>query len=159
MPSVIVAPDLKKMLVRERGIFTVEAEDATVACACPQGRPCVGILIHQLPLEHRYFEILAHQMEEMFVRNLASEGYELVGELRLHGPFPSHNFREWLVDANSSMFSDALNTHQDGEEHPEHTLFAIHEKIMELQDYIFIGPFLKLAVLTEIIIPEATPDG
>lgn len=151
----MVLLELQSFIVQRRGIFTLPVEDARLRCACPG--PCEGIEVRKIGLERRDMELLARSMEDRFVERMAVRGYELLGGLRLHGPWPSYDFNNHLLDVESSIFSDAKKTHGDGEEHPELSLGAVFERegaFNPYMDYLLVGDFTKKGVWTEIIVPE-----
>lgn len=159
MTSIVVAPELDRMVVERRGIFTVPAEDSLVACNCPHRKPCNGIRIRSISLENRAFELLAHDMEQRFLERQAARGFELMGaELLLHGPFWSYDFNSHLADISSSAWWDAQKKDRNGDEHPENTLGYVFEvdqsAFNPYRDYLIVGTFLKQAVLTEVFIPD-----
>ena len=159
MTAIIVAPDLELCLVQRDGVFTVPAEDCLVRCNCPMNRPCGGILIRQIAVANRKFELLAHDMEQRFLDRQQVRGYELVNnELRLHGPFWSYDFNAHLADVGSSVWGEAVQPDKNGDEHPENALPFVFERdetaFAPYRDYIIVGQFLKRAVITEVIVPD-----
>ena len=163
MTAIVVAPELELCLTEKRGIFTVPAEDCLVRCNCPYGLPCEGILVRGIGLQHRKFELLAHDMETRFVERQAVRGFELMGnELRLHGPFWSYDFNSHLSDIEAAALKEAQRRDANGDQHPEKALGVVFEReehaYAPYRDYLLVGQFLKRAVLTEVIVREAE-DG
>ena len=159
MTAIVVAPDLDRALVVISGVFQVPAEDAMVACNCPHGRDCNGIRIREISVANRKFELLAHEMEQEFVRKQMNRGVELADtNLRLHGPFWSYDFDHILSDDTSSVWRDAKAKDRNGDEHPEIALPAVFERDTTVgnpyRDYVIEGLFMRQAVLTEVVIPD-----
>lgn len=151
--GILITPHLERCLVERRGILTVPSEDAKAVCNCPGGRPCNGLIVRELPLHMRALELHVIKMEKKFVSRLAARGCELVGGLKLHGPWPSYDFNNRLTDIQTSMWEEAKRA-----DDPGLTLTAVFERDMAFNpysDYLLVGDFLKEAVLTEIITKEA----
>ena len=133
MPVVLVAPERELAKVVRRGILTVPGEDALVRCLCP--KPCAGMA--KLPLQARKLERYALEMGARFTERMAVRGYGLIGELRLHGPWPSYELNRNLSDVNAENWEDMV-FEQDA--------------MSPYSDYLLVGEFLKQSVLTEVIV-------
>lgn len=157
MTGIIVAPDLGKVLVERRGIFTVPGEMATVSCWCPHGKPCQGVEIDKLPQSEHQFFLWAKRMGEMFIARQEPRGYEwAMGNLWLHGPFPSYEFNSRLVDIESEALRQAGKRGPDGFEHPEQALPLVFERdaFSPYMDYVFLGKFLFRDLMTDLEVPD-----
>ena len=157
MANIIVAPELPKVIVYRRGVFSVPVEHGLVGCSCSQrvemltdeARNCVGWRIGQLPLPARLLELEALRLGWRFIERMRVRGYEPLGEdasLRLHGPWLSYNFDDTLNDVDSSVFRDAERPDKWGDAHPEKVLGFVQNApsaIEEKFDYLLIGAFLR----------------
>lgn len=147
-----VAPDLERMLVWRRGILTVPQEDAIVSCSCITSKSCKGLGLNNLPLIARHLQRYCLQMAEKFQERMRIRGYQLQGNLRLHGPWPSYEFNQHLVDVESSLWREAQR-----QSDPTIVLPLVVDRTATspYSDYLLVGQFLKQAVLTEIWIPNS----
>ena len=157
MTGLLVAPDLDIVLVKRQGSFTLPAENGTVACLCPQGRPCGGVDIDKLPQTEAAFFGVAKDMGNRFIERQKPRGFEfpLSGQLVLHGPFPSYEFNRRLADVESSVFRDAMRRDRNGDEHPELALDVVFERdaFSPYVDYVFVGMFLFKDRMTDLEVP------
>ena len=142
MPAIVVAPDLSLVKVVRRGILTVPVEDAAARCACPSPS-CSGLDVNTLPLTARALQKHVLLMGQRFIERMRVRGYELVGTLRLHGPWPSYDFNNTLADIESA----GLNS-----DDPADALGVVHNRqaFNPYSDYLLVGEFLKQAVLLDI---------
>lgn len=148
--GIVIAPDLETHLVQRRGIVTVPNEDALAACWCGARQRCPGLSLSQLPLEMRKLEIYLLEMAKKFQSRMAVRGYELVGDLRLHGPWVSYEFNQTLADTESALWREA-----EKQDDLSHVLPFVHNRAFSpYSDYLLVGDFLKEAVLTEVILKE-----
>ena len=155
MPNILVAPNLEKMLVQERGIVTVPSEEALVSCFCVRSipQPCSGLRVNDLPLQARQLQLHLFQAAMKWEERMRVRGYQLSGELRLHGPWPSYEFNQQLIDIESSLWAKA-----EAEDDPSLLLPFVVDRVATspYSDYLLVGQFWKQAVLTEIWIPDST---
>ena len=142
MPTIVAVPDLPIVKIVRRGILTVPIEDASVRCACPTPR-CAGLDVNTLPLTARALQKHVLGMGQRFTERMRVRGFELVGTLRLHGPWVSYDFNNTLSDIESAT----LNT-----ENPADSLGLVHNRaaFSPYSDYVLVGEFLKQAVLLDI---------
>jgi len=151
MTGVVVSPELGISKVVRRGIVTVPMEMASVSCDCVRRQSCQGLVVRELPLTARGLELKLLEMSDLFIERMRVRGYEPVGGLRLHGPWPSYNFNERLADIESEAWKRAER---------EQDLSYVLPFIIEPQasnpysDYLLVGDFLKQNVLTEVIVKE-----
>ena len=154
MTGILVAPDLGVVLIRRQGSFTLPQENATVACLCPERKPCGGVDIDKFPQSEASFMHVAKDMGNRFIERQKPRGFEfpLSGQLVLHGPFPSYEFNTRLADAESSMFRDAKRPDKNGDEHPELALPFVFERdaFSPYADYVFVGMFLFKDRMTDL---------
>ena len=155
MPGIIVSPELGVSLVTRRGIVTVPEEMAMVSCGCPHNKPCTGLVIRNLPLPARELELQLTAMGERFIDRMRVRGFDLAGALVLHGPWPSYEFNQRLLDTESEA---ARRAEQEGD--LSYLLPFVFERnaASPYKDYLLVGDFLKQNVLTEVVIKEAR-DG
>ena len=158
MTGILVAPDLGTVLVERRGIFTLAAENATVACLCPERKPCGGVDIDRLPQTETAFMHAAKDMGQRFIARQKPRGFEFPtsGRLVLHGPFPSYELNTRLSDIETSMIKDAQRRDRNGDEHPECALPLVFERdaFGPYADYVFIGEFLFKDRMTDLEVPD-----
>lgn len=142
MSAIIVAANLPIVKIVRRGILTVPIEDAAVRCTCPSAN-CTGLDVNALPLTARALQKHVLSMGQRFIERMQIRGYESVGTLRLHGPWPSYDFNNTLSDIESA----ALNS-----DDPADCLSLVHtrEAFTPYSDYVLAGEFLKQAVLLDI---------
>ena len=148
--GIVIVPALETQLVKRRGIVTVPREDALAACWCQEGR-CSGLGLDNLPLEMRKLEIHLKLMADKFTKRMAVRGYELVGDLRLHGPWVSYEFNQALADVEATLWEEAIKSDDASLVLP----FIIERNAASpYSDYLLVGNFLAKAVLTEVIVKE-----
>ena len=153
--QLVVAPELGTSKVVRRGIVTVPEEMATVSCACLRRQPCSGLVVRDLPLEARDLELQMISMGQKFTERMAVRGYDLIGGLGLHGPWPSYEFNQRLADIESNAWKQA-----EAEQDLSHVLPFVFERnaTSPYKDYLLVGEFLKENVLTEVIVKESNGD-
>lgn len=146
----VVAPELGISKVVRRGIVTVPEEMAKVECSCLRREPCSGLA--ELPLEARELELHIRGMADKFTRRMAVRGFELVGGLRLHGPWPSYEFNERLANIEAEAWKRA-----EQEQDRSYLLPFVFERdaASPYKDYLLVGEFLKENVLTEVVVKES----
>ena len=156
MPGIIIAPNLDTVLVQRQGIFTLPAEDAIVGCNCQFKKPCGGVDIDKLPFEVVAFFHTAKAMGSRFIERQVARGFEYVGPMVLHGPFPSYDLNRNLADLESSRLKEAMRRDHDGFEHPEMSLEFVFERdeIGNYADYVFVGDFLFKDQMTDVEVPS-----
>lgn len=149
--GIVIVPELEKQLVQRRGIVTVPREDALAACWCGARQRCRGLSLNDLPLEMRKLEIHLKLMADKFRDRMAIRGYELIGDLRLHGPWVSYEFNQTLADVESTLWREAAK-----QDDPSIALPFIIERnaASPYSDYLLVGDFLAKATMTEIILKE-----
>lgn len=136
------------------GVTTVDTELATTRCfGVAKGVPCrlvgcLGFALREMELEHRSLQKHLEQRGEQFTANMKRRGLEPLSELWVHGPFPSKDLLETMVDPDSSStFGQMARRIPDPEagglpvEHPELSLPAVFETVTYKSDYVFIGWF------------------
>jgi len=145
----LITPTLEKSLVSRRGIATVPEEMATVSCECVTRKPCSGLAA--FPLVARNLELELARMGKLMVGRLARRGYEWLGELKIHGPWPSYEFNERLADIEAEAWKRAAV-----EKDLSYTLPFVFEwnAASPYKDYLLVGDFLLQNVLTEVIVKE-----
>lgn len=159
MTGILVAPSMNTVLFERRGIFQMDASDATVACLCPQGLPCPGVDVNLLPHEEVMFQHLAMRMGKRFIERQLPRGFEFPhsGALRLHGPFPSYDFNNRLADVDANQLKQANLPDRNGDEHPELSLDFVFERpeVNPQVDYVFVGEFLFKDRMTDLEVPTS----
>lgn len=159
MPTLVVVKDRQLCPVPISGVFTLPAEDATVACTCPD-QPCTGININTLPPQQRNFELLARQMVAQLIARQKARGREFTGRIALHGPQPSFDLNAHLVDVNASMWREAQRPDRNGDEHPELALDAVFEQdkaFSPYMDYRYQAEFLGYEYVTRQSVSGGLP--
>ena len=156
MTALLKIADTEHCLAIRHGIGTVDAGLATARClgvalqAPCKSVNCPGIALRELGLEHHALEQRLRQLGAQFTANMQRRGQEPYSELWVHGPFPSKNLRDAMVDSDSpSMFGKVGRRTPDPRagglpvENPELTLPAVFETTdySHLRDYQFIGWF------------------
>ena len=138
--------------VVRRGIVTVPDELATVSCDCLRRKPCSGLAVRSLPLDARALELQMLSMGQRFTERMAVRGYELIGGLGLHGPWPSYEFNKHLANIEADAWKQA-----EREQDLSHVLPFVFERdaASPYKDYLLVGEFLKENVLTEVIVKES----
>jgi hypothetical protein len=147
--SLVVVKDKQLCPVPIRGVFTLPTEDALVRCVCPD--KCEGILLPQIPLEARMFQIYAYQLQDRLIERQRARGRELTGDVRLHGPFPSYDLNHNLTDVKASLWAEAARRDANGDEHPELLLDAVFERdqaFSPYSDYVYLATFLGYEYVT-----------
>lgn len=147
--ALVVVKDRQLCPVPIRGIFTVPAEDATVSCSCPAA--CQGLLLPNLPLGARQFQLHAYALQDKLIERQRARERELLGDIRLHGPFPSYDFNQNLVDVRASFWNEARRPDPNGDEHPEKALDAVFERdaaFSPYSDYVYMATFLGYEYFT-----------
>lgn len=144
----VVVKDKQLCPVPVRGVFTVPSEDALVKCDCPER--CEGILLPQIPLAARAFQLHAYELQSRLIERQRARGRELTGEIRLHGPFPSYDLNQHLTDVNAALWAEAQRPDQNGDEHPELALDAVFERdaFSPYSDYAYVATFLGYEYVT-----------
>ena len=147
---IVVAPSLGVSKVVRRGIVTVPEEMATVSCDCLQRKSCSGLA--ELPLEARDLELHIRGMADKFISRMAVRGFESIGGLRLHGPWPSYEFNERLANIEAEAWRRA-----EQEQDRSYLLPFVFERdaASPYKDYLLVGEFLKENVLTEVVVKES----
>ncbi len=166
-PGLIQIKDSQRCLTAERGVFTMPAEDGRVRCAgVASGRGCeathcTGIDLNTVSIKNHLFVQHVAKLSAKFVERKRIRGYEPFGDrLWVHGPFPSKELNQALVDAESSMFNRMNQRNRnpwDDFEHPEDALPAVHtiEAFSPYVDYVVLGWFMKEE---EILITRSFAD-
>jgi len=151
MTAIVVAPELGISKVIRRGIVTVPEELATVSCDCLRRMNCKGLVVRELPLEARELELQMFSMGKRFIERMAVRGYESIGALGLHGPWPSYEFNKHLANIEAGAWKQA-----EREQDLSHVLPFVFERdaASPYKDYLLVGEFLKRNVLTEVIVKE-----
>lgn len=160
MGTLIVVEGKELCPVPVQGIFTVPTEDALVKCNCPGD--CAGLLLPQVPLAARQFQLHAYQLQDLLIERQRARGRQLHGEIRLHGPFPSYDFNQHLVDVKASMWSEAMRPDSNGDEHPELVLGAVFERERAFGpycDYVYMATFLGYEYTTRQSVEGGLPVG
>ena len=149
MTHIVVAPELEISKVVRRGIVTVPEEMAKVSCDCLLRKPCSGLVT--FPLEARELELHMRGMADKFISRMAVRGFESIGGLGLHGPWPSYEFNERLADIEAEAWKRA-----EREQDRSYLVPFVFERdaTSPYKDYLLVGEFLKENVLTEVIVKE-----
>ena len=149
--GLVFVPHLDVTPVQRRGILTVPAEDAVVSCNYPSGLPCEGLPADNLPLAAHALGLYVYDMGKRFIDRMAARGYEWMGNLRLHGPWPSYEFNRYLADVESSVWREAARE----DDHSLVLPYVIDRAASSpYSDYLLVGDFMVRNVFTEIIVPD-----
>ena len=162
MTAFVVTPSLELQCVEKRGIDQVPAEYARVGCALCDHElgilrgDCSGFAITSIPANQSLLEYHFREFQTRFLNAMKEREHELYGSvLQIHGPFPSYDFVNQMVDINDSRLKDAQRRDENGDEHPELALPIVFERLENgFRDYIFRGMFLKKAQFTEVILDD-----
>jgi len=150
MTALVVVPELDISKVERRGVLTVPSEDAAVSCNCTRNRPCRGLIPGKMPLEARTLERHVLEMGTRFIERMQVRGYDLLGDLKLHGPWVSYEFNTRLADAESATWGEAMTPNSDGDDDPAKAVGFVFERAFSpYSDYLLVGDFLKKNVLIE----------
>ena len=160
MTGLIVTPDLAKVMVRREGIFTVDAEMASLICRCVPESPvrgaCGGIDIDKIPLAYRMFQLAVEAAAKRFIARQKPRGFEFPesGRMELHGPWPSLDLGNTLQDLHAPSVAAFGRREKDGFEHPELATSVVIEATHNLKDYLLVGEFLFQDRMTDLELPE-----
>lgn len=158
MTEVIVRPHLGKAVLRRQGVFTIPGELAALECRCPQARgPCGGIDINRIPLQYRQFQLVVRHWGDRFIDLQRVRGFDWAGGfLELHGPWPSFNLANSMLDGGSPYVRSWGQREEDGLEHPEKALLALVKATLNRMDYILVGDFWFQDRMTDLEAPDDT---
>lgn len=147
MAGLVIAPDLARSLVVERAYVTVPHEHALWNCDCALRKPCQGFLPGQLPLELHTLETMLLEMGAKFQQKLALRGYELAGDLYVHGPWVSMEFNQHITDIESSLWQRSVD-----ENDPSLVLPFVFERdaASPYSDYLLVGNFIVKNTLHDL---------
>ena len=169
--ALIVTTEQERCLCTKQGVLTVPIEDAVVSCkGTAQGAVCKdvgcqGIDVDRLPLAAAPLQAHFYTMGAKFRDRYQIRGFEPVGsKLWLHGPFPSYDFNQHLVDVESALFRQAEYGDEDltmpGRRDPRPDLVVpfVFERgaFNPYADYVFLGYFLGRETVTAVRQTEGT---
>lgn len=127
--------------------MTVPQEHALWNCNCALRKPCQGFLPAQLPIELHSLGLMLLENGRLFQQKLEPRGYELVGDLYVHGPWVSYEFNKHLADIESSAWQRA-----EEENDPSYVLPFVFERdaASPYSDYLLVGNFIVKNTLHEL---------
>ena len=106
------------------------------------------------------FQLHASRLQDDLIAKQRARGRDLTGDIRLHGPFPSYDLNQNLVDVKASMWAEAQRPDKNGDEHPELVLDAVFERdeaFSPYSDYVYVATFLGLEYFTRESVTGGLP--